>query len=111
MKTFPDFRLRDMFEEYLTTQCQAVQVEVEGPRHCWLVKEERIELKAVYDWMGIKIKTVPNVITSVKFVWLGVNGAITVTKSLKFHRGGNVETSLPLEMKRWVWNEYFGITL
>lgn len=111
MKTLPILRLRDMLEDYLVTQRQAVRVPVEGERHCWMVNEERIETRSVFDWLGKNIGTQSITIASTRYVWIGSKGAVTVTKDAVFHKGGNVESALPLDMKRWVWNEYFGITL
>lgn len=107
----PRLNLRDMYEVYLTSQCHSVRVPVEGDRHCWLVNVERVEKKSVYDWLGTRLNTQSSLITELLYVWLGSKGAVTITKDPVFNKRKNVETSLHLDMKRWVLNTYYGTRL
>lgn len=111
MKTHSNFRLRDVYENCLSSQFQAVRVPVEDERHCWQVKEEQVETRHVYDWLGKDLGTQSMVVDCVRYVWLGSKGAITVTTDRTFHKGGNVKSELPLTLKRWAWKEYFHIDL
>jgi hypothetical protein len=103
--------LRTMFEDYLTSQLQAVQIPVAGDRHCWMVREERIEGRRIFDWLGKDLGTQAMVIVSIHYIWLGSKGSVIITEEPMFNRKKHIESKIHLDMKRWVWNEYFGITL
>lgn len=107
----PQLNLRDMYEVYLTSQCHSVRVPVEGDRHCWLVEEKRVETRHAYDWLGKSLGVQSVVIAADRYVWLGSKGAVTITKDPVFNKRKNVETSLHLDMKRWVLNTYYGTRL
>jgi hypothetical protein len=103
--------LRTMFEDYLTSQLQGVRIPVEGDRHCWMVKEERLEVKNIYDWMGKKLGTQSGVVVSIRYIWLGSKGSVIITKEPTFNRKKHIDSEIHLNMKRWVWQKYFNITL
>lgn len=104
-------KIRDMYEAYLTSQLQAVRIPVEGDRHCWLAKEERVETRRTCDWLGKDLGTHTIVIVYDRYVWLGSKGSIVITSDPKFSRKSTVHSKILLSMKRWVWNEYFSINL
>jgi hypothetical protein len=108
MKGSRDWSLRDMFEDYIRTQLRGTLVKVDGPRHCWQVNIETEKSMVVYNWLGEIVDNYTYVQCASRYIWLGRNGGITVTKSLTFSNKGEDKTKIESDMKKWVYDVYLG---
>ena len=95
--------LKNAYIKYLETQVNGSVLEKDLSTEqylCWSIPHQ--QEYTVQNWLGVCMGT--DVVHSRRYIWLGKQGAIYVTKTTKFEKKNAGDTSILLDMKKWVWD-------